>query len=224
MSRNPVQSAQETITKALESSGKPCFTCSFQAEDVAVLDLIRRQRPDVAVLFLETGYHFASLLAYRDHLARQWNLNLVNMEAKQTTTAQEAEFGKLYETDPTRCCHLRKVEPLMHGLANHDLWFTGLRREQSPTRANLRPFETHRFPDGRTLAKVSPLYDWTAAEVFAYLAAHQIPVVPLYSDGYTSIGCEPCTARTAAGGHTRSGRWGGRKLECGLHTVSEKED
>jgi phosphoadenosine phosphosulfate reductase len=224
MSHIPVQSAQEHIAKALEVSRNPCFTCSFQAEDVVILDLLRKQCPDVSVLFLETGYHFAALLAYRDRLTREWNLNLVNLEAKQTVAAQEAEFGKLYETDPTRCCHLRKVEPLRGAIAKHDLWFTGLRREQSPTRANLQPLETHRFPDGRTLAKVSPLYNWTTTEVFAYLTANGIPVLSLYSAGYTSIGCEPCTVRPAAGEHLRSGRWGGRKLECGLHTMSANEN
>ena len=223
MLQKSVQSARDVIAKALESSTNPCFTCSFQAEDVAILDLIRRQCPDVTILFLETGYHFASLIAYRDRLSSEWNLQLVNMEAMQTVAVQEAEFGKLYETDPNRCCYLRKVEPLKRGVANHDLWFTGLRREQSPTRANLQPFETHRFPDGRTLAKVSPLYDWTTADVFVYLTANDIPVVSLYSEGYTSIGCEPCTAKPAVGEHARSGRWGGRKLECGLHTESVKE-
>lgn len=224
MLSNPAESAREIIAKALVNSEKPCLTCSFQAEDVAILDLVRRQLPGITVLFLETGYHFASLIAYRDRLAHEWKLNLVNIEAKQSVVAQEAEFGKLYETDPSRCCHVRKVEPLMRGIEKYDLWLTGLRREQSPTRANLQPFETHRFPDGRTLTKVSPLYDWTTAEVFAYLSANDIPIVTLYSDGYTSIGCEPCTAKPAAGEHTRSGRWGGRKLECGLHTVSMKED
>ncbi len=111
----------------------------------------------------------------------------------------------------------------MRGLARHDLWFTGLRREQSPTRANLQPAETHRFPDGRTMAKASPLFDWTFSEVFAYLTANDIPVLSLYSEGYTSIGCEPCTAKPQEGAHARSGRWGGAKLECGLHTVSVKE-
>jgi len=224
MLQKPVQTANKIIARALESSKNPCFTCSFQAEDVANLDLIRKQHPDITVLFLETGYHFASLIAYRDRLVREWNLKIMNLEAKQTVAAQEDELGKLYETDPTRCCSLRKVEPLMRGIANYDLWFTGLRREQSPTRANLQPFETHLFPDGRTLAKVSPLYDWTTSEVFAYLSENNIPVISLYSEGYTSIGCEPCTTKPTASEHTRSGRWGGRKLECGLHTVSIKEN
>lgn len=223
MSREPVISAQTIIREALAASERPCFTCSFQAEDVALLHLLTAERPELPVLFLETGYHFAAVREYRDRLAREWGLNLVNLEARQSVEEQEAEFGLLYRTDPNTCCARRKVEPLMRGLAGHDLWFTGLRREQSPTRANLQPFETHRFPDGRTMAKSSPLFDWTSQEVFAYLAANDIPVLPLYSDGYTSIGCEPCTAKPEAGAHARSGRWGGAKLECGLHTVSVKE-
>ena len=111
----------------------------------------------------------------------------------------------------------------MAGLAGFETWFTGLRREQSPSRAHLQPQEQHGFPNGLQLNKVSPLYDWTAGEVFAYLAANDIAVLPLYSQGYPSIGCEPCTARPDDGAHARSGRWGGQKLECGLHTISTRE-
>jgi phosphoadenosine phosphosulfate reductase len=223
MHRDPIESAQAVIRKALDSASRPCFTCSFQAEDVALLHLLKAERPDIAVFFLETGYHFSAVTEYRDRLAREWNLNLVNLEAAQSVTAQEAEFGLLHQSDPSACCSRRKVEPLMRGLAGHDLWFTGLRREQSPTRASLQPLELHKFPDGRTMAKASPLFDWTSSQVFAYLAANDIPVLSLYEEGYTSIGCAPCTARPDAGSHARSGRWGGAKLECGLHTVSVKE-
>lgn len=223
MSRDPIASAQAVIRQALAGAEHPCFTCSFQAEDVALLHLLKAEHPDIAVLFLETGYHFQAVTEYRDTLAGQWSLNLVNLEAAQSVAAQEAEFGLLHQFDPNACCARRKVEPLMRGLASHDLWFTGLRREQSPTRANLQPAELHKFPDGRSMAKASPLYDWTSSEVFSYLAANEIPVLSLYSEGYTSIGCEPCTARPEAGAHARSGRWGGAKLECGLHTVSVKE-
>jgi len=223
MSRDAVASARAVIREALQRAATPCFTCSFQAEDVALLHMLIAEKPDLPVLFLETGYHFAAVVEYRDRLAREWGLNLVNLEARQSVAEQEAEFGILNQTDPNSCCAKRKVEPLMRGLAAHDLWFTGLRREQSPTRAGLQPAETHRFPDGRTLAKASPLFDWTSTEVFTYLTANDIPVLSLYGEGYTSIGCEPCTAKPEAGAHARSGRWGGAKLECGLHTVSVKE-
>jgi phosphoadenosine phosphosulfate reductase len=105
-------------------------------------------------------------------------------------------------------------------VAGYDAWFTGLRRDQSPTRAALRSEEWHAFPNGLTLRKLSPLFDWSGAEVASYLTVREIAELPLYAQGYTSIGCEPCTRRPAPGDHARSGRWGGRKLECGLHTVS----
>jgi phosphoadenosine phosphosulfate reductase len=211
------------IEAALQGASRPCFTCSFQAEDVALLHLLTRAVPDIPVLFLDTGYHFAAVTAYRDQLVRAWDVQLVNMLPRQSVAEQESEHGLLYRSGPDQCCARRKVEPLLRGLAGHDLWFTGLRRAQSPTRANLLPLETHRFPDGDTMPKASPLYDWSDEEVSAYLKARHIPQLSLYAEGYTSVGCEPCTARPAAGAHARSGRWGGAKLECGLHTISVKE-
>ncbi len=206
-----------------ENSGRPCLTCSFQAEDMVVLDLVRKVRPDTAVVFLETGYHFAETYAYRDKMARLWSLNLVNAMPTQSVAEQETAHGKLYQTQPDRCCKLRKVEPLLRSLANYEIWFTGLRREQSPTRANLEPVETHRLPDGKELLKVSPLAFWKWKEVWSYLTINEIEVLPLYDRGYTSIGCEPCTSLPLDAGNARSGRWGGRKLECGIHTFDAAE-
>ena len=117
---------------------------------------------------------------------------------------------------------MRKVEPLMRSLEPFDWWFTGLRREQSPTRAGLRKVEDHRTPTGKQMKKVSVLADWTMADVDGYAEAHGIPKLELYARGYTSIGCEPCTAVPEAGADARSGRWGGKKLECGIHTFSER--
>ena len=212
--------AAELIRQALDG-GKSCFTCSFQAEDVVVLDHLRRLVPRIPVLFLETGYHFAETLAYRDRLAKRWNLHLVNLSADSTVAQQEAQFGILNQTDPARCCQMRKVEPLIKGLAPYDVWFTGLRRQQSPTRANLRKIERHLLPDGKALWKVSPIADWIWEDVAGYLDAHDIEALPLYAQGYTSIGCEPCTSLPLDAANARSGRWGGRKLECGIHTFTE---
>ena len=221
--RDPLTSAYDIIERALRSAERPCITCSFQSEDVALVDLVRRFVPAVPVLFLDTGYHFAEVYEYRDLIARQLDLNLVNLLPEQSVEAQESQFGILYQSRPGECCQRRKVEPLMLGLAPYDAWFTGLRREQSPTRANLQPEESHLFPNGLRLRKLSPLFDWIWVEVQSYLVANDIPELPLYAQGYTSIGCQPCTARPADGAHARSGRWGGRKLECGLHTVSQRE-
>ncbi|MDP9040051.1 MAG: phosphoadenylyl-sulfate reductase [Acidobacteriota bacterium] len=206
-----------------EAAGAPiCLTSSFQTEDMVVLHLLRRHLPNVPVIFLETGYHFPELLAYRDRLAAEWNLNLVNALPRTTLAEHEAQHGLLYIVQPTQCCAIRKVEPLMRSLEPFDWWFTGLRREQSPTRANLKKIEDHRTPTGKQMKKVSILADWTMPQVEAYARDHAIPRLSLYDQGYTSIGCQPCTAIPAAGADPRSGRWGGNKLECGIHTFTEK--
>jgi len=206
-----------------EAAGAPvCLTSSFQTEDMVVLHMVRRHLPDVPVIFLETGYHFKELLAYRDRMAAEWELNLIDAMPLTTLAEHEAEFGLLHIVQPTQCCAIRKVEPLMRTIEPFDWWFTGLRREQSPTRAGLRKVEDHRTPTGKQMKKVSVLADWTMAQVNAYAEAHAIPRLELYARGYTSIGCEPCTAIPEAGADARSGRWGGRKLECGMHTFSEK--
>jgi len=134
---------------------------------------------------------------------------------------QESQFGILNQTAPDRCCGMRKVEPLFRGLDNYGVWFTALRREQSPTRANLQPVDQFRLPGGKQLWKISPLAGWTNADVWGYLKQRQIPVLPLYDHGYTSIGCAPCTTPPADLENLRSGRWGGRKLECGIHISAE---
>jgi phosphoadenosine phosphosulfate reductase len=207
-----------------ENGGAPCITCSFQAEDMIVLDLLRKRRPEIPVLFLDTGYHFAETYAYRDKMQQAWHLNLTNLAARKSVAQQESEFGILNQTDPGKCCHLRKVEPLMDGLQNYDVWFTGLRREQSPTRKNLKVVEHHELPSGKVLLKVSPLAAWTWGQVWKYTAENKIDFLPLYDLGYRSIGCEPCTAIPVEGADARTGRWGGKKLECGIHTFSKKAD
>jgi hypothetical protein len=129
------EAAREIVAQALKQPGSPCVTSSFQSEDMVVVHLLLAANPGIPVLFLETGYHFPETLAYRDQMASAWNLNLVNLAARQSVPEQEAQFGILNQTDPDQCCKLRKVEPLFAGLADYQVWFTGLRREQSPTRA-----------------------------------------------------------------------------------------
>lgn len=216
--------AEEIIARVIaEHPGAACITCSFQAEDMVVLDLLRWRLPRIPVLFLDTGYHFAETYEYRDRMTREWDLNLVNVIPEKTVAEQESEFGILNRSDPGRCCQLRKVEPLFRALHDFDLWFTGLRREQSPTRKNLKVAEFHQLPDGKTLRKVSPLAAWDWARVWEYTSRNRIVPLPLYDAGYRSIGCQPCTSVPAEGADARSGRWGGAKLECGIHTSSRRE-
>jgi phosphoadenosine phosphosulfate reductase len=216
--------AAEVIDLVLREKpqARACFTCSFQAEDVVVLHLLQKWLPDIPVLFLETGYHFPQTYEFRDQLTRDWELNLVNVIPKQTVAEQESAFGILYREEPTKCCQLRKVDPLLESLQPFDTWFTGLRREQSPTRRNLKKAEIHHLPTGQALTKVSPLADWTWGQVWQYTAAHKLSYLPQYDQGYKSIGCQPCTAIPEDPNNPRSGRWGGHKLECGIHTFSER--
>jgi phosphoadenosine phosphosulfate reductase len=218
------RSAEDVVESVLASSveSRVCLTCSFQAEDIIVLDLLRQRLPNIPVLFLETGYHFAETYAFRDRLAQEWQLNLVNVLPRKTAAEQESEFGILYREQPARCCQLRKVEPLLESLEPFEIWFTGLRREQSPTRKNLKKTEQHRLPIGKSLLKVNPLADWTWTRVWEYTAAKGLSYLPQYDQGYLSIGCEPCTAIPDDPRNPRSGRWSGRKLECGIHTFSER--
>lgn len=217
-------SAEEVLELALrgQAENKVCFTCSFQAEDVILLDLLRQKLPSIPVLFLETGYHFPETYEFRDRLAREWGLNVVNVLPKQTVQEQESALGILYRNDPTLCCKLRKVDPLFESLEPFETWFTGLRREQSVTRKNLKKVELHRLPTGKTLTKVSPLADWTWGQVWQYTAARKLEYLPQYDQGYLSIGCQPCTRVPEDPSNPRSGRWGGQKLECGIHTFSER--
>lgn len=218
------RTAEEVVDAILgeRPEKRACFTCSFQAEDVIVLDLLRKRLPGIPVLFLETGYHFPQTYEFRDQLARDWKLNLISVIPRQSVQEQESAFGVLYREDPTKCCQLRKVDPLFRALEPFEAWFTGLRREQSVTRKNLRKAELHRLPSGKTLTKVSPLADWSWGQVWEYTGAHKLPYLPQYDEGYLSIGCQPCTAVPEDPANPRSGRWGGRKLECGIHTCSER--
>jgi phosphoadenosine phosphosulfate reductase len=194
-----------------------CLTCSFQAEDVLLLHLARELRPEIPVLFLDTGYHFAETYAYRDRITADWKLNLINLLPARTVVEQELEHGLLHRTAPDRCCDLRKVEPLFAAVANYKIWLTGLRREQARSRAALEEIADFILPSSVTVRKLSPLADWTTRDIWQACALYGIPFLPLYDVGYTSIGCAPCTTIPTDPNDPRSGRWAGHKTECGIH-------
>jgi len=203
------------VARELEAGGLPCVTSSFQAECVVLVHMLQRVRPGLPVLFLDTFHHFAETYAYRDEIAARWNLNLINLQADQPQVG-------LWQESTQACCGRHKVEPLFRALQDYDVWFTGLRRDQSASRANLQELEPFALPTGKTLRKVSPLASWTTKDVWTYAKQHDIPLLPLYADGYTSIGCQPCTSLPLDPANDRSGRWGGQKLECGIHIQAVK--
>ena len=202
--------ALELVAAEVESAAAPCVTSSFQAECVVLVHMLQQVRPRIPVLFLDTVHHFPQTLAYRDEIARKWGLNLITLRAAEPAPG-------LWQQDLKACCGKHKVQPLFGALEHHDTWFTGLRRDQSPTRASLEPIESFTLPTGKALRKISPLAHWSTKDVWTYAKAHQIPLLPLYELGYTSIGCEPCTSLPLDPSNDRSGRWGGQKLECGIH-------
>lgn len=205
--------ARQLIADEIGAATRPCVTSSFQAECVVLVHMLREIDPNIPVLFLDTVHHFPQTLAYRDEIARRWHLNLVTLRA-------DVPSPGLWQEDTKACCARHKVEPLFAALANYDIWFTGLRRGQAASRAGLAEVEPFQLSPGREIRKVSPLAAWTTKDVWAYAKSHDIPLLPLYQLGYTSIGCEPCTSLPIDPSNERSGRWQGQKLECGIHVQS----
>ena len=215
--KTKLDAVRAALAQQITGRDDVCLTCSFQAEDVLLTRLAIALDPKIPVLFLDTGYHFAETYAYRDRIAGEWNLNLINLLPEKTVAEQEAEFGLLYKTEPNRCCGFRKVEPLFKAVAGYRVWITGLRREQAKTRAALEESAMFSLPGGRQVLKLAPLASWTTRDVWYACEELGIPLLPLYARGYTSIGCEPCTTLPVDPNDPRSGRWGGQKVECGIH-------
>ncbi|WP_432011687.1 phosphoadenylyl-sulfate reductase [Streptomyces cucumeris] len=191
-----------------------CVTSSM--EDAVVAHLASRAFPGVDVVFLDTGYHFPETIGTRDAVAAVMDVNVITLTPRRTVAEQDAEYGpRLHDRDPDRCCALRKVAPLEEGLREYDAWATGLRRDESPTRAGTPVVG---WDARRQKVKVSPIARWTQDDVDAYVTEHGVLTNPLLMDGYPSVGCAPCTRRVLEGEDARSGRWAGStKTECGLH-------
>jgi phosphoadenosine phosphosulfate reductase len=191
-----------------------CVTSSM--EDAVVAHLASRAMPGVDVVFLDTGYHFPETIGTRDAVAAVMDVNVLTITPKQTVAEQDAQYGpKLHDRDPDLCCALRKVAPLEEGLRGYDAWATGLRRDESPTRANTPVVG---WDARRRKVKIAPIARWTQGDVEAYVAEHGVLTNPLLTDGYASIGCAPCTRRVLEGEDARAGRWAGLgKTECGIH-------
>ncbi|MGW9114610.1 phosphoadenylyl-sulfate reductase [Microbacterium sp. NPDC055683] len=195
--------------------GAVAVACSMA--DAALPHLVAEQLPGVDVLFLDTGYHFVETVSTRDEVARSLDVRVVDVLPEQTVAEQDAALGAdLFARDAARCCALRKVAPLHDALQGYEVWFTGVRRDEAPTRTRT-PLVTWDAKNG--LVKVNPVAAWTWDDLQAYAARHKVPMNLLLNFGYPSIGCRPCTRPVAEGEDPRSGRWAGLdKTECGLHT------
>jgi phosphoadenosine phosphosulfate reductase len=208
-------SAIEVLQWADEQLGATwCVTSSMA--DAVVPHLASRVRPGVDVVFLDTGYHFAETIGTRDAVAATLPVTLRTITPRQSVGQQDASFGvRLYERNPDQCCALRKVTPLRQALKGYRAWASGLRRDETDSRTDIRVVE---WDARRSMVKLNPIAAWTQHDVESYIAEHGVLVNPLLYDGYGSIGCGPCTRRIKPGEDLRAGRWGGTsKTECGIH-------
>ena len=214
------QQPQDVLKNAIKRfAPKIVVACSFGAEDVVLVDMVHRIDPSIPLFYLDTDFLFPETYATRDRIIQQYALKpaqVIQVQSLLTPDQQAAQHGQaLWSTEPDRCCQLRKVEPLTRVLKGYDAWITGIRRDQSPTRANAGLIE---WDSKFQLVKVNPLARWTWADVWTYIKVYEVPYNPLHDQNYPSIGCTHCTAPVAPGEDPRAGRWKTfTKTECGLH-------
>lgn len=209
--------AQEILAMSLdEFRGRIALVSSFGAESAALLHLVATVDRTLPVLFIDTGKHFVQTSAYREELTHR--LGLTDVRSVQPDAAEAASVdpkGDLWRRDNDACCALRKVRPLATALEGFDAWITGRKRMHGNLRSHL-PIVQAAAPH----LKINPLARWSASDIAAYMAAHDLPPHPLVETGFSSIGCWPCTAPTAPGDDARAGRWRGlAKTECGIHRI-----
>jgi phosphoadenosine phosphosulfate reductase len=212
------QSAKAALRWAFQHFSQPeiALACSFGAEDVALVDMIAKLRPGAKVFYLDTDVLFPETYDVIEKVKAAYDIELVQYRPLITLEEQAQQHGEaLWSSDPDACCGIRKVEPLHRALSSLNAWITGIRREQSPTRANAKLVEWDRKFN---LVKINPLAAWTEKDLWTYIMANGVPYNLLHDQGYPSIGCTHCTRQVKPGEDPRAGRWSGfSKTECGLH-------
>jgi phosphoadenosine phosphosulfate reductase len=209
------------LTWATTTIDRLSVATSFQSSGLVILHMLRDLRPDLPVLFLDTGFHFPETLAFRERVTEMWDLKLVDLRGEHRSVMRQSELygDELYLRDPDKCCLINKVKPLQDALEAYEGWISGLRRDQSPFRAQTPIVEAQLLPSGSEVLKIHPLAGWSRADVEGYISEHEIPTNPLIEQGFASIGCWPCTRAVSNGDSERAGRWDGlAKTECGIHT------
>jgi len=215
-------SAEDVLVWAYEQFGdKLCLTCSWQQQSSVLVHMVSELALDIPVIELDTQLFFRETYETRDRLIERYGLELIRPHVITVAEQHAQEGPNLWERDPDRCCHIRKVEPLERALEPFDAWISGIRREQALTRADARRVE---WSERYDVWKIQPIVDWDSKRVQAYIRVNEIPYNPLHDVGYPSIGCIPCTRPVVEGEDERAGRWADAdKIECGIHT-KERND
>ena len=211
-----VMTAEELILWAYDEYGAGlCLTCSWQKQSSVLVHMVAELGIPIDVVELDTHLFFKETYETRERLVERYGLNLIRPEIITVAEQHALEGPNLWERDPDRCCHIRKVEPLVRALEPYDAWISGIRRDQSPSRAGTPKLQ---WSDRYDVWKIHPLTDWDEKRVWAYIQVNEIPYNPLHDGGYRSIGCIPCTRPIQPDEEERAGRWAGSdKLECGIH-------
>jgi phosphoadenosine phosphosulfate reductase len=211
-------SPEEILSWAVEKYF-PRFTMAtgLGPEGCVIISMLAKIEPRVYVFNLDTGYQFPETLELRDRIAEKYGIEVDLQKPDLSVTEYEKlHGGPVYASDSNRCCHDRKIAVLHRVAVNFDAWATGIRRDQSPTRADT---PIVRWDKKFGLVKISPLATWTKKDVWKRIMAEGVPYNPLHDQGYPSIGCQPCTRAVLGDEDERAGRWSGTaKTECGLHT------
>jgi phosphoadenosine phosphosulfate reductase len=198
-----------------------CLTCSWQKQSSVLVHMVAELGLRMDTVELDTHLFFRESYDTRDALVDRYQLKLIQPEIPTIAEQHRQEGPNLWERDPDRCCHIRKVEPLVKALQPYDAWISGIRRDQSPSRADTPKVQ---WSERYQVFKIHPLADWDEKRVWAYIDVNEIPSNPLHEAGYRSIGCIPCTRPTAPDEEERAGRWAGSdKLECGIHESTNLE-
>lgn len=218
---------QEVLRWAFGTIGRVAVATSFQSSGLVILHMTRALGLRPPVLFIDTGFHFPETIAFRRRIADEWDLDVVDVRGEHgSAEGQAAIYGPaLYERDPEKCCFINKVAPLQMALEGFDGWISGIRRDQSPLRAETPTMEAQMLQSGKEVLKIHPLAHWSRDDVAAYVTEHAIPTHPLLEQGYRSIGCAPCTRAIRPDEDERAGRWSGMtKTECGIHLFGKKNE
>jgi phosphoadenosine phosphosulfate reductase len=216
--RFETSSPQDILEWAMENYWPSIvMSSSFQTQSIPLLHIISRMKLELPIIFLDTGYHFPETCNFKEMLRKKWALNIIDLRNENNGENNEFHGGEpLHRTNPDRCCYIHKVEPMMKAVQDKRAWIAGIRHEQTAQRSRANIFECQ--SDG--LIKVNPILNWTQQDLWKYIHDHDLPLHPLYSQGYLSVGCAPCTRPVQPGESERAGRWADTgKIECGLFSM-----